>query len=275
MDFNLAREIMVDSQIRPNDVTDAAIVAAFLRTPREEFVPSARRSVAYSEMEIETSKGRSLWTPRDTAKLIKMAQIQPGDVVLVIAAGTGYEAALISHMADTVIALEDSLPEAIRSRLAAMETLHPRLDSAQRDAVHRFYEERGFGSLWIDGTQESPFWTAGAKSIQGRIQAAGEDALEPASVGALKRRNPRSFDLRFHLGPEVSATPTADAAGALLKLPNGRLWQMKARGGTLAIEPSLWVDPEGQMHKTSQLVISGQTEKGAATIGWSLKRAGR
>lgn len=122
MDFNLAREIMVDSQIRPNDVTDAAIVAAFLRTPREEFVPSARRSVAYSEMEIETSRGRSLWTPRDTAKLIKMAQIQPGDVVLVIASGTGYEAALISHMADTVIALEDKpgLVDAMATRFAGL-----------------------------------------------------------------------------------------------------------------------------------------------------------
>ena len=103
----------------------------------------------------------------------------------------------------------------------------------------------------------------------------GEDAVEPAPAGALKRRTPRGFDLRFHLGPDVDATPTADAAGALLKLPNGKLWQMKARGGTLSIEPSLWVDPDGQLHKTSQLVISGLVEKGAATVGWSLKRAGR
>ncbi|MFN3608796.1 MAG: protein-L-isoaspartate O-methyltransferase family protein [Hyphomonas sp.] len=120
MDFDLAREIMVDSQIRPNDVTDPAIVAAFLQTPREEFVPSARRSVAYSEMEIETSKGRALWTPRDTAKLLKLAQVKPTDIVLVIAAGSGYEAALLSHMADTVIALEDraSLVDAMASRFA-------------------------------------------------------------------------------------------------------------------------------------------------------------
>lgn len=120
MDFDLAREIMVDSQIRPNDVTDPAIVAAFLRTPREEFVPSARRSVAYSEMEIETAPGRALWTPRDTAKLIKMAQIKPTDIVLVIAAGSGYEAALMSHLADTVIALEDraGLVDAMTTRFA-------------------------------------------------------------------------------------------------------------------------------------------------------------
>lgn len=103
----------------------------------------------------------------------------------------------------------------------------------------------------------------------------GEDALEPALTGALKRRSPRSFDLRFHLGPDVDATPTVDGAGALLKLPNGKLWQMKVRGGSVAIEPSLWVDPDGKLHKTSQLVMSGQTEKGAAIVGWSLKRASR
>lgn len=122
MDFDLAREIMVDSQIRPNDVTDPAIVAAFLRTPREEFVPNSRRSVAYSELEIATSEGRSLWTPRDTAKLIKLADIKPSDIVLVIGAGTGYEAALISHLADTVIALEESetLADGMSRRFAAL-----------------------------------------------------------------------------------------------------------------------------------------------------------
>jgi uncharacterized heparinase superfamily protein len=103
----------------------------------------------------------------------------------------------------------------------------------------------------------------------------GEDALEPASHGALKRRTPRAFDIRFHLGPDIAATPTVDGSGALLKLPSAKLWQIKARGGSLAIEASLWVDPEGQLHKTSQLVISATTDKGAATIGWSLKRAGR
>lgn len=122
MDFDTAREIMVDSQIRPNDVTEPAIVSAFLKTPREVFVPNARKGVAYSELEIATSPGRSLWTPRDTAKLIKIAGIKPSDIVLVIGAGAGYEAALISHLADTVIALEetDALVDAMAQRFGAI-----------------------------------------------------------------------------------------------------------------------------------------------------------
>lgn len=122
MDYDQAREIMVDSQIRPNDVTDPRIVGAFLRTPREVFVPNSRKGVAYSELEIETSPGRALWIARDTAKLIKMAEIKPTDVVLVVGAGAGYEAALISHLADTVIALDETaaLVDQMSQRFAAV-----------------------------------------------------------------------------------------------------------------------------------------------------------
>ncbi len=103
----------------------------------------------------------------------------------------------------------------------------------------------------------------------------GEDALEPAVTGALKRRTPRGFDIRFHLGTGIAATPTADGTGALLKLANGKVWSMKAKGGNVAIEPSLWVGPDGQMARTQQLVISGNSEGGKALVGWSFRRAGR
>lgn len=103
----------------------------------------------------------------------------------------------------------------------------------------------------------------------------GEDMVEPAPKRGLRRRIDRDFDIRFHLGPGVAATPTADAAGALLKLPQGRVWAMKVRGGTLTIEPSVWVDHAGTIHKTQQLVIRGRTVAATASIGWSIKRAGK
>lgn len=102
----------------------------------------------------------------------------------------------------------------------------------------------------------------------------GEDLIEATSAARLRRAE-RGFDIRFHLGPGVAATPTADGAGALLKLPQGRVWAMKARGGPVAIEASLWIDPQGTYHKTQQLVITGHTSGAAARIGWSFKRAGR
>lgn len=108
MDFDAARRIMVDSQIRPNDVTDPEIVRAFLTVPREAFVPSSKRSIAYSEFEIVTGEGRALWLPRDTGKMIKALAPKPGDVALVIGAGAGYECAILSQLVETVIAVEET-----------------------------------------------------------------------------------------------------------------------------------------------------------------------
>ncbi len=102
----------------------------------------------------------------------------------------------------------------------------------------------------------------------------GEDRLEPAGR-ALGRRGAQPFDIRFHLGPRVEATPTADGAGALLKLPSGKVWAFKAVGGSVSIEPSLWIDAGGTIERTQQLVVHGETAKGAAQVAWSFKRAGK
>ncbi|OYW15442.1 MAG: hypothetical protein B7Y82_12795 [Sphingomonadales bacterium 32-65-25] len=110
-------------------------------------------------------------------------------------------------------------------------------------------------------------------------ELAGEDLIEAAPAGLLRRRAERNFDVRFHLGPGVSATPTADGMGALLKTPAGRIWAFKVRlesgAGRLAIEPSVWVDGAGTIQRTQQLVVSGGTQKMAADVHWSLKRAGK
>ena len=111
-------------------------------------------------------------------------------------------------------------------------------------------------------------------------ELAGEDLIEAASTGLLRRRAERSFDVRFHLGPGVSATPTADGMGALMKTPSGRIWAFKLRlddssGCRLVIEPSVWVDASGAIQRTQQLVVSGTTQKMAADVHWSFKRAGK
>lgn len=108
MDYEAARRIMVDSQIRPNEVTDPEIVHAFLTTPREAFVPNSKKSVAYAEFEIRTGDQRALWLPRDTAKMLYALDPKPSDICLVIGAGAGYECALLAQLTDTVLALEDN-----------------------------------------------------------------------------------------------------------------------------------------------------------------------
>lgn len=101
----------------------------------------------------------------------------------------------------------------------------------------------------------------------------GEDALEPAKGKSAKKGAGLSFDVRFHLGAGIEATPTADGQGALLQAPTGAVWQFKTRGGTLALDESLWIGPDGRPVRTQQLVVSGWTGPTGGSVNWSLKRA--
>jgi uncharacterized heparinase superfamily protein len=100
----------------------------------------------------------------------------------------------------------------------------------------------------------------------------GEDMLLPAT----KRRKlvATGFAIRFHLGLGVQVSPTADGLAALLRLPGGGLWQFRCRGGTLAVEDSVWIDADGRPHATMQLVVTGESPAGGASVSWGLKRAG-
>lgn len=101
----------------------------------------------------------------------------------------------------------------------------------------------------------------------------GEDALEPASGKKARKGADLGFDIRFHLGTGVEATPTADGQGALIKSPTGAVWQFKARGGTLTLDDSLWIDPDGRPARTLQIVVTGSTTAEGASVNWSFKRA--
>ncbi len=109
-----------------------------------------------------------------------------------------------------------------------------------------------------------------ALSVDGR-EIRGEDTLLP---GERKKAQGAAFAVRFHLAPGVDASPTADQMGALLRFDKGALWQFRCRGGTLALEESLWVDGDGQIQTTKQIVVSGESASGGASVGWVLKRAG-
>ncbi|MEM5584831.1 protein-L-isoaspartate O-methyltransferase [Roseibium sp. AS2] len=110
-DFNQSRRKMVDNQLRTNDVTDHRILDAMELVPRERFVPASRRAVAYIDEDLpigSTDSGRVLMKPHIFGKLVQLADIREDDVVLVIGAGTGYSAAVISKLAASVVALEEN-----------------------------------------------------------------------------------------------------------------------------------------------------------------------
>ena len=81
-DFTAARQVMVDCQVRPSDVTSYAIIEAMLWAPRELFVAKSKRDIAYAGAEIELAPGRVLLEPRTFAKMLEAANIGSTDLVL-------------------------------------------------------------------------------------------------------------------------------------------------------------------------------------------------
>ena len=109
-DFAARRTMMVDSQVRPNDVTKFPIIEAMLAIPREAFVPGAQREAAYVGGNIDLAPGRVVLEPRTLAKMLDALDIQPTDIVLDIGCGLGYSSAVIARMAEAVVALEEAGP---------------------------------------------------------------------------------------------------------------------------------------------------------------------
>jgi protein-L-isoaspartate(D-aspartate) O-methyltransferase len=105
-DFALARRNMIDSQLRPNRVTSAQLLAAIGELPRERFLPEAMRSVAYSDDDVPLGNGRYLTEPMVLARLIQTLQTVPDDRALVVGSGRGYGAALLARLTASVVAVE-------------------------------------------------------------------------------------------------------------------------------------------------------------------------
>src|SRR4051794_35853495 len=108
--LSIARQNMVDGQVRPNDVTDLRILDAMLTVPREAFVPESKRALAYLDRNLDITEGsaakRCLIKPAVTGKMLQGAEIKETDSVLVAGCATGYTAALVANLAGRVTATE-------------------------------------------------------------------------------------------------------------------------------------------------------------------------
>lgn len=120
-EFGAARAHMIESQLQPNKVIDARVLGAFAGIRRELFVPEHLRVVAYIDEDLPLGGGRYLMEPMVVARLLQAAMIERTDTVLIIGAGTGYEAALAAMLARSVVALEEHPELARRARAALVD----------------------------------------------------------------------------------------------------------------------------------------------------------
>jgi protein-L-isoaspartate(D-aspartate) O-methyltransferase len=109
---------MIDSQLKPCGVVSPRTVSAFFAVAREEFVPAARRGIAYVDAAQPLGHGRELMAPLSLGLLVEEAAVQPGEKALVVGAGTGYSAAILAAMGAQVTALESEAALAAAARTA-------------------------------------------------------------------------------------------------------------------------------------------------------------
>lgn len=121
-DYDRARKVMVDNQLRTAGITDRRVLAAMGEIPREQFVPEVRRPLAYIDDAIAVGGARKLGAPAPFAKLIQLAEVDGGDHVLDLGCGTGYSAAVLGQLGASVVAVETepALAATARSALAAV-----------------------------------------------------------------------------------------------------------------------------------------------------------
>ena len=115
-DYKARRTMMVDTQVRPSDVTKFPIIDAMLSVPREDFVPASLREAAYVGENIALGANRVMLEPRTLAKMLDALSIEPDHVVLDLGCGLGYSTAILAKMAEFVVAVEDDADNATQAQ---------------------------------------------------------------------------------------------------------------------------------------------------------------
>lgn len=179
--FASARENMVNCQIHPNGVVSSEILDAYGDVPREIFLPDPARAKAYVDETVLIGDGRSLLAPDLHARMVQALAVRPGDVVLDVAGGTGYSAAILSRLAGTVVSVESNA-EMLRFAVACMESLSVcNVVHIQGDVARGCPEHGPYDAIFINGAvREIPESLLGQLSETGRLVCVLIDADHPS-----------------------------------------------------------------------------------------------
>ncbi len=149
IDYNQAREKMVEQQVRPWDVLDARVLGVLATLPREKFVPEIHRALAYADVEIPLGHGQKMMKPVVEGRTLQALLLQDGEDVLEIGTGGGYLAACMGALARDVVSLEiqPELASRAREQLDASDYgSNVRIENA--DALH-YATDRRFDAICV------------------------------------------------------------------------------------------------------------------------------
>ena len=210
MDFTSARLTMVESQLRPNGVTDPSLIRAMSEVPREQFLPAEQRALAYVDDDIELGRNlptgaRFLLSPMTFGRMVQILMLQGEDRVLDVGSGSGYSCAILSRLARTVVGLESDsvLVAQAESLLASLQIRNAKLVLASLpggDTVGGPYD-----AILVNGRIEGPpFGLLGQLKDGGRLAAVVGDR-ELARIALFTRTG--AFSVRYVFDAAAPAVP--------------------------------------------------------------------
>ncbi len=166
-DYAARRITMVDTQVRPCDVTKFPVIDAMLRVERELFVPREKREAAYIGENVDLGDSRVVLDPRTLGKMLDYLNIKNDELVLDIGVGLGYSSALISRLSEAVVAVEDE-----PGRMAKAEETLGRV-GADNVVLH-------CGALAEGAAQHGPYDVI---MLQGAVEHMPDNILEQLNYG--------------------------------------------------------------------------------------------
>jgi protein-L-isoaspartate(D-aspartate) O-methyltransferase len=115
------RQTMVDRQLRARDIADERVLEAMAQVPRELFVPESERGHAYADAALPIGHGQTISQPYMVARIAEALALRPGERVLDVGTGSGYQAAVLAELGADVVTIEriPELAESARASLAA------------------------------------------------------------------------------------------------------------------------------------------------------------
>jgi protein-L-isoaspartate(D-aspartate) O-methyltransferase len=183
-DVEQARYYMVEQQIRPWNVEDAAVLELFSQVKREDFVQLAHKSLAFADTALPLPGGQQMLAPRIQARLLQDAAVKSTDKVLEIGTGSGYTAALLAKLAQRVISLEINAEVADLARANLHRAGIHNVEVRQTDGSQGAAADAPFDVILLGGSvAEIPQALLSQLKLGGRLVAiVGEEPIMHAQV---------------------------------------------------------------------------------------------
>lgn len=147
--FRESRQTMVARQLQRRDITDPRVLIAMGTVPRHRFVPEALAPQAYGDHPLPIGSGQTISQPYIVALMTQWAEVHPGDRVLEVGTGSGYQAAVLAELTDRVFTIE-LLPELARQAATRLKNMgYGRVRVKSGDGYQGWPEEAPFDAIVV------------------------------------------------------------------------------------------------------------------------------